>query len=98
MSSATIWAGCKSDCRDEYDSEIESCKSQYDDPDDADELRQCIQNAKDEYESCIEECVINCYYEKRLPTPLLPPAILKTKLRHLIAVVRAKDVMFRQTW
>jgi hypothetical protein len=42
MSSAMIWAGCKSDCRDEYDSEIESCKSQYDDPDDADELRQCI--------------------------------------------------------
>ena len=31
-------------------------KSQYDDPDDVDELRQCIQNATDEYESCIEEC------------------------------------------
>jgi hypothetical protein len=30
--------------------------SLYDDPDDADELRQCIQNAKDKYESCIEEC------------------------------------------
>ena len=56
MSSAMIWAGCKSDCRDGYDSEVESCKSTYDDPDDADELRQCIQNAKDEYESCIEEC------------------------------------------
>lgn len=53
---AMVWAGCKSDCRDEYDSEIESCKSQYDDPEDADELRQCIQNAKDEYESCIDEC------------------------------------------
>jgi hypothetical protein len=50
------WAGCKTDCRDEYDSEVESCKSTYDDPDDADELQQCIQNAKDEYESCIEEC------------------------------------------
>ena len=24
--------------------------------DDADELRQCIQNAKDDYEACIEEC------------------------------------------
>jgi len=56
MSSAMIWAGCKSDCRDEYDSEIESCKSLHDDPDDVDELRQCIQNAKDEYESCVEEC------------------------------------------
>jgi hypothetical protein len=56
MSAAMVWAGCKSDCRDEYDSEIESCKSQYDDPDDVDELRQCIQNATDEYEFCIEEC------------------------------------------
>ena len=50
------WAGCKSDCRDEYDSEVESCKLMYDDPDDADDLQTCIQDARDEYESCIEEC------------------------------------------
>jgi hypothetical protein len=56
MSSAMIWAGCKSDCRDEYESQVDSCKLLYDDPDDADELQRCIQNAKDEYESCIEEC------------------------------------------
>lgn len=56
LSSAMIWAGCISDCKDEYDSEVESCKSQYDDPEDADDLQQCIQNAKDEYQSCIEEC------------------------------------------
>ena len=56
LSSAMIWAGCKSDCQDEYESEVESCHQQYNDPDDADDLRQCIQNAKDEYESCIEEC------------------------------------------
>jgi len=56
LSSAMIWAGCKSDCRDEYDSEVESCHEQYDDPDSADELQQCIQEAKDQYESCIEEC------------------------------------------
>jgi hypothetical protein len=56
MSAAMIWAGCKSECRDEYDAAIESCKSDYDDPDDVDELRQCIQNETDEYESCIEEC------------------------------------------
>ena len=55
-SSALTWAGCKSDCRDDYDSEIESCKSQYDDPDEVDELRQCIQTATDEYEACIDEC------------------------------------------
>jgi hypothetical protein len=53
MSSVMIWAGCKSDCRDEYDSAIESCKSQYDDPDDADEFQQCIQDGTDEYQSVI---------------------------------------------
>jgi hypothetical protein len=55
-SSAMIWAGCKSDCREQYDSEVESCNRRYNDPDDADDLRRCIQDAKDEYESCIEEC------------------------------------------
>ena len=56
MSSAMIWAGCKSDCRDEYDSEVESCKALHDEPDDADDLQMCIQAAKDNYDSCIEEC------------------------------------------
>jgi hypothetical protein len=56
MSSTMIWAGCKSDCRDEYESEVQSCHQRYDDPDDADDLQRCIQNAKDEYEYCVEEC------------------------------------------
>ena len=30
--------------------------SLYDDPDETDDLRQCIQNAKDEYQSCVEKC------------------------------------------
>jgi hypothetical protein len=46
VSSAMIWAGGISDCKDEYDAEVESCKSQYDDQEDADDLQQCIQNAK----------------------------------------------------
>jgi len=49
-------AGCISDCRDEYASEVDSCHSQYDDPDEADDLRQCIENAKDEFDNCKEEC------------------------------------------
>ena len=49
-------AGCISDCRDEYDSQVEECRSLYDEPDDADDLRQCIENAKDEYDDCSEEC------------------------------------------
>ncbi len=56
LSGSQAWAGCKSDCLDEYQSEMESCKVNYDDPDDADDLRMCIDNAKSEYESCIEEC------------------------------------------
>ena len=55
-SSVLVWAGCISDCKDNYDSEVESCKLLYDDPDEADDLQQCIQNAKDEYQSCVEEC------------------------------------------
>ena len=56
MSSAMIWAGCISDCKDEYDSAVQSCKLLYDDPEDAFDLQLCIQSAKDEYESCIEDC------------------------------------------
>jgi len=55
-SSALIWAGCISDCKDDYDSALESCKLLYDTPDDADFLQQCIQDAKDEHQSCIDAC------------------------------------------
>ncbi len=50
------FAGCKSDCRDEYESEIDSCKLLHDDPEDADSLRSCIETAKDDYDRCIKEC------------------------------------------
>lgn len=56
-SSALLWAGCVSDCKDHFDSAVADCKLQYDDdPDDPDDLEQCIQSAKDDYVSCIEEC------------------------------------------
>ena len=55
-SSLRTMAGCKSDCRDEYETEVESCKDQYDDPGEADELKMCIDDAKSEYQSCIDEC------------------------------------------
>lgn len=56
VSAAMVWAGCKSDCREAYESAVDSCKVLYDQPDDADDLQQCIQSAKDDYDSCIEEC------------------------------------------
>jgi hypothetical protein len=55
-STALIRAESASDCRDDFDSEVASCRSLYDEPDDADDLQQCIQDAQDEYQSCIEEC------------------------------------------
>lgn len=56
LMSVPVPAGCISDCRDEYESAVEDCRMQYDDPDDADELRMCIDNARSEYEDCVEEC------------------------------------------
>ena len=50
------WADCKSDCQDEYESAVNSCKEQYYDPDDADELQMCLDSAKGDYDTCIDEC------------------------------------------
>ena len=61
-----VWADCKSDCRDEYDSAIETCKSQYDKLDDSDTLIGCIDDAKDGYESCLEECFNEIYNSTKL--------------------------------
>jgi len=49
-------AGCISDCRDQYDSDVEDCHTMYDDPDDADDLLMCIQDAKDTFDDCVDEC------------------------------------------
>lgn len=56
IAAAPVHAGCVSDCRDNYESEVESCKLLYDDPDDSDSLSVCIDNAKSEYEDCVDEC------------------------------------------
>ena len=53
------WADCKSDCEDEYQTEVKSCKMLHDDPDDPDdvgELDVCMDSAESEYQSCISEC------------------------------------------
>jgi hypothetical protein len=57
LSAATlVWAGCKSDCKDTYQSAIEDCHQLYDSPRDADNLQLCIEDAKGTYNACIEEC------------------------------------------
>ena len=50
------WADCKSDCQNDYQSEINSCKDQFSEPDDADDLAECMDDAKKGYESCLEDC------------------------------------------
>jgi hypothetical protein len=56
ISAPPTWAGSKSDCQDDYQSEVESCKANNDDPDDADDLKICLDSAKSEYEACVNEC------------------------------------------
>ena len=50
------WADCQSECQDDFQSEAASCKENYSDPDDADELQTCLDNAKSSYEACLNEC------------------------------------------
>jgi hypothetical protein len=56
MYGGQAWADCKSDCQNDYQSEVNSCRAQYNDPDGADDLQSCIDNAKSEYDSCLEDC------------------------------------------
>jgi hypothetical protein len=50
-------AACGEECDNQYSSTIDDCRSQYgDDPCDADDLANCIQEARDEYRSCLEDC------------------------------------------
>ena len=51
-------AGCVSDCKSEYESEVDSCNIfNGDDPDNHDDLQSCIEDAKYEYDCCHEECI-----------------------------------------
>lgn len=45
-----------SDCRDAYQDEAESCQVVHAEPDEAEDLQVCVQNAAMDYESCAEEC------------------------------------------
>jgi len=50
------YAGCKSDCEEQYHSARDDCNSQYDSPDDADALQSCIDDAKTAYDECVDDC------------------------------------------
>jgi dissimilatory sulfite reductase (desulfoviridin) alpha/beta subunit len=50
-------AGCGEECDARYSSDIDDCRLQYgDDPADADDLANCIQEVRDGYRSCLDDC------------------------------------------
>lgn len=52
-----VFAGCISDCRNEYESEVQSCQIIWgDDPDNDFMYKNCIDDAKSTYESCKDDC------------------------------------------
>jgi hypothetical protein len=57
LSPGTANATCGEECDGQYASDIDDCRSQYgDDPADAQELADCIQEARDDYRSCVMDC------------------------------------------
>jgi hypothetical protein len=53
----TAHATCGEECDGQYSSAIDDCRSQYgDDPADADDLTNCVQQARDDYRSCLDDC------------------------------------------
>jgi len=53
----TAPAACGEECDGQYSSAIDDCRYHYgDDPADADDLTNCIQEAREDYRSCLDDC------------------------------------------
>ena len=53
----TVRATCGRQCDASYSTDIDNCRLQYgDDPADADDLTNCLQEAKDDYRKCLDYC------------------------------------------
>lgn len=51
-----VLASCKSDCKDQFDSEVEECNLLNHDVADTNILKICMDEAKNECDSCIADC------------------------------------------
>jgi hypothetical protein len=52
-----VSGSCGANCDLTYGSDIKSCHLMYgSDPDDAEDLSECIQTARDDYRSCLDDC------------------------------------------
>jgi hypothetical protein len=50
-------ATCGRKCDASYSSDVDDCRYQYgDDPADADDLTNCVQQARDDHRSCLDDC------------------------------------------
>jgi hypothetical protein len=50
-------ARCGEECDGQYASDIDDCRLKYrEDPANADDLADCIQEARDDYRSCLDDC------------------------------------------
>jgi hypothetical protein len=49
-------ADCKTDCEQEFKTATQECKTTYNDPDSADQLQECLDQARTDYDSCLDEC------------------------------------------
>ncbi len=52
----TVYAQCRSESAERYQSEIASCNAKYAEPDDAAELRVCVESAYAEFAESRDEC------------------------------------------
>lgn len=72
-----VHAACGEECDSQYASAIDDCKVQFgDDPADAADLANCIQEARDDYRSCLDNCSSDA-------SPVLAPHNLSSLLQHL---------------
>jgi hypothetical protein len=49
-------AGCRSDCEDQYNSNVTFCSSLLSDIENSDSLETCMNNAERVYDTCVGEC------------------------------------------
>jgi hypothetical protein len=57
LSPGAAYATCGAQCDGRYLSDTEDCRFQFgDDPANADDLADCIQEARDDYRSCLDDC------------------------------------------
>ncbi|MEN6439740.1 MAG: hypothetical protein ABFD97_14290 [Syntrophobacter sp.] len=50
------WAECKAECREAYESAVESCQSSFTDPAGLEDLQACMESAEEAYGDCMDDC------------------------------------------